>query len=111
MRSTGSRWKPSVSWTCSIGAWRKRLYTSADPGRAVNLHVRQEGSPGWRFALAFRDWLRAEATAREDYARAKRTIADAATGPEDYARAKEPWFSAADPRLQAWIAGTNWTPR
>ncbi len=93
------------------GAWRKRLYTSADPGRAVNLHVRQEGSPGWRFALAFRDWLRAEATAREDYARAKRTIADAATGPEDYARAKEPWFSAADPRLQAWIAGTNWTPR
>ena len=37
--------------------WSKRLHGNADPGRPVNLHVRAAGSPGWRFALCFRDWL------------------------------------------------------
>ena len=41
--------------------WGKRLHGNADPGRAVNLHVRAAGSPGWRFALCFRDWLRDDA--------------------------------------------------
>ena len=38
--------------------WGKRLHGNADPGRPVNLHVRAAGSPGWRYALCFRDWLR-----------------------------------------------------
>ena len=40
-------------------AWSKRLHGNADPGRPVNVHVRVAGSPGWRFALCFRDWLTA----------------------------------------------------
>ncbi|HLS26515.1 MAG TPA: dephospho-CoA kinase [Beutenbergiaceae bacterium] len=91
-------------------SWRKRLYTNADPGRPVNLHVRQEGSPGWRFALAFRDWLIADAHARDDYARVKQVLAGATARAEDYARAKEPWFTEADGRLQAWVEQTGWQP-
>ena len=55
--------------------WRKRLHGNADPGRAVNLHVRAVGSPGWRFALCFRDWLRDDAAARTDYLAEKRRVA------------------------------------
>src|SRR5699024_9964293 len=38
--------------------WDKRFHANADPGRAVNLHVRVAGGPGWRYALLCRDWLR-----------------------------------------------------
>ncbi|MGC0250618.1 dephospho-CoA kinase [Pseudactinotalea sp. Z1748] len=90
--------------------WRKRLYTNADPGRPVNLHVRHVGGPGWRYALAFRDWLRADGEARAEYADLKRrTVAGTATTGE-YAEAKEPWFTAAWPRLQSWIGKTGWHP-
>jgi dephospho-CoA kinase len=40
--------------------WAKRFHVSMDPGRAANIHIREIGSPGWRFALQFRDWLRGE---------------------------------------------------
>lgn len=88
--------------------WSKRLYTNADPGRAVNLHVREVGGPGWCYALAFRDWLRDDAVARAEYADLKRGIAAGTATVGEYAAAKEPWFSAAWPRLQAWIAQSKW---
>ncbi|MGC5628032.1 dephospho-CoA kinase [Georgenia sp. Z1344] len=75
--------------------WPKRFHRNADPGRAVNLHVRETGSPGWRWALAFRDALRDDPDVRSDYATMKRAMArshadDPRTG--GYAEAKEPWF-------------------
>ena len=39
------------------GDWSKRLHAGADPGRRVNLHLRVEGAPNWRWAVDFRDWL------------------------------------------------------
>ncbi|WP_326552958.1 dephospho-CoA kinase [Micromonospora sp. NBC_01813] len=90
--------------------WPKRLHGNADPGRAVNLHVRVGGSPGWRYALALRDHLRVDAAQRADYLAVKRRIA--ATGPttREYAAAKEPWFDQAWPRLLRWIEETGWQP-
>jgi dephospho-CoA kinase len=91
--------------------WRKRFHQSADPGRLVNLHVRVQGSPGWRYALLTRDWLRADAGAREEYLRLKRTVAQA--HPDDrgaYADAKEPWFDEAMTRAEDWATRTGWTP-
>lgn len=93
--------------------WRKRVHVSADPGRPANLHVRAVGSPGWRYALLLRDWLRADEAAREEYAAMKRASADAYAGDRDhrrYAEAKEPWFDAALARAQRWAAYTGWTP-
>ena len=37
--------------------WRKRVFGSTDPGEIAHVHVREAGSPAWRFALLFRDWL------------------------------------------------------
>ena len=82
---------------------RKRLHGNADPGRTVNLHVRTVGSPGWRFALCFRDWLRDDAAARADYLAEKRRVAklhgvDKSTA--GYAADKEGWFADyAAPRM------------
>jgi dephospho-CoA kinase len=94
--------------------WRKRLHGNADPGRAVNLHVRAVGSPGWRFALCFRDWLRDDASARADYLAEKRRVAklhgvDKSTA--GYAADKEGWFTDyAAPRMDAWARRTGWRP-
>lgn len=91
--------------------WAKRLHGSADPGRPANVHLRVSGSPGWTFALAFRDWLRADADARAAYASEKQRLARLhAAVRDDYAVAKEPWFDGAWPQVQAWIARTGWQP-
>jgi dephospho-CoA kinase len=94
--------------------WAKRLHGNADPGRPVNLHVRPAGSPGWRFSLCFRDWLRADAAARRDYLAEKRRVAalhsvDKSTA--GYAADKEAWFSQqAASRRDAWVQRTGWQP-
>jgi dephospho-CoA kinase len=92
--------------------WQKRLHGAADPGRAANIHVRADGSPAARYALAFRDWLRADPDARQAYQAEKRRLAalhasDGATA--GYAAGKEPWFTAvAEPGLAAWLGTSGW---
>jgi dephospho-CoA kinase len=91
-------------------SWPKRFLASADPGRPVNVHVREVGSPGWRWALQFRDWMRADEGARTEYAAEKRRLAEGTTSVEEYADAKEPWFDAVHERAEAWAARTGWEP-
>lgn len=94
--------------------WGKRLHGNADPGRPVNIHLRPAGSPGWRYALCFRDWLRADAGARRDYVAEKRRVAGlrgedkSAAG---YAADKERWLTEdAAPRMEDWALRTGWEP-
>jgi dephospho-CoA kinase len=91
--------------------WLKRLHKSADPGRLAHLHLRVEGSPGWRLALLLPAWLRADDAARTEYLRlkedlAKRYVADDDTA--EYAEAKEPWFTEAATRANEWAERTGW---
>ena len=90
--------------------WQKRLHGSADPGRALHLHIREQGSPGWRYALLFRDWLRAEPAEAEAYEAEKTRLAAENATTAAYADAKEPWFDAALPRAEAWALATSWSP-
>jgi dephospho-CoA kinase len=90
--------------------WPKRFHGSADPGRAAHVHVRQVGNPGWRWALLFRDWMRADAGARAEYAAEKRRLAATGLGTSEYAVAKEPWFDAVHERAEAWAHETGWEP-
>ena len=90
--------------------WPKRFHGSCDPGRVAHVHVREVGSPGWEWALRFRDWLRADAGERAGYATMKTELATRVATTEAYAVAKEPWFDAADVRARAWAARTGWTP-
>jgi dephospho-CoA kinase len=95
------------------GQWLKRFHANADPGRPVNLHVRVAGSPGWRYALMFRDWLRDDDAARSLYETHKAALARtfAGSGSSKYSEAKEPWFTdVAWPRMSAWAKATGWEP-
>ena len=89
--------------------WAKRFHGSMDPGRAANVHVREIGSPGWIFALQFRDWLRAEPHALARYASLKRSLAAGTASTAAYAEAKEPWFADAYTRVLEWARDTGWT--
>jgi dephospho-CoA kinase len=92
--------------------WRKRLVASADPARWANVHLRVAGSPGWRMALLFRDWLRASPERVADYQAMKERTAAAFASQEipDYAVAKEPWFERAFEEMERWAAGSGWQP-
>ncbi len=90
--------------------WAKRLHGSCDPGRVAHVHVREVGSPGWVWALRFRDWLRADAVERAAYTTMKTELATGVASTGDYAEAKEPWFDAADERARAWAQRTGWQP-
>ncbi|MUM17794.1 dephospho-CoA kinase [Mycobacterium sp. CBMA271] len=93
--------------------WGKRFHASADPGRLAHVHLRVDGWPGQRYALIFRDWLRADSGARAEYLdikrRAEQTAAQNSTDGAAYVEAKEPWFALAYPRALAWAAETGWT--
>ncbi|MCB4207431.1 dephospho-CoA kinase [Arthrobacter sp. UM1] len=75
--------------------WRKAFYQNADPGQAVNLHVRVSGTASLEFARVFRDALCEDGRLREEYRREKRRLAREHAGEVDtagYAEAKEAWF-------------------
>ena len=91
--------------------WLKRFHGSGDPGRVVHVHVREVGSPGWRWALLFRDWLRADPGAAAEYAAEKRRIAATGATTSAYTDAKEPWFDAVADRAERWAQQTGWEPQ
>ncbi|MEW1819557.1 dephospho-CoA kinase [Arthrobacter sp. NPDC080031] len=95
-------------------AWQKRFHCNSDPGRAANVHVRVLGSPGWRYALLFRDWLRANPDAVRMYTDMKQELAALHAGDHRtlaYAEAKEPWFTeVAWPLMDAWARSSGWQP-
>lgn len=88
--------------------WVKRFHGSSDPGRVTHVHVRELSSAGWQYALLFRDWLRGDSMAREEYTEVKRQLAEAHESTAAYAEAKEPWFNEAWPRMQAWARRSGW---
>lgn len=88
--------------------WVKRFHGSCDPGRVTHIHVRELESAGWQYALLFRDWLRGDESARDEYARVKEDLAAEHASTADYAAAKAPWFSEVWPRMQSWAQRTGW---
>ncbi|MBB4912468.1 dephospho-CoA kinase [Actinophytocola algeriensis] len=96
-----------------VEQWRKRYHAAADPGRHANVHLRVEGSPGWRYALLFPDWLRANPAERDAYLATKKDLAARFATDDDtdnYAEAKETWFDAAGSRAEEWAERTGWQP-
>lgn len=96
--------------------WGKRFHGNADPGRPADVHVRVDGWPNQKFALLFRDWLRADPAVATEYAALGRRAVEAAAGiveyqpaHDAYVKAKAPWFDVAYRRAWQWAEDTNWT--
>lgn len=58
----------------------------------------------------FRDWMRAEEIARQDYQAEKQRIAATGATVSQYADAKEPWFDSVHGRAEDWARSTGWQP-
>nr|WP_246298945.1 GrpB family protein [Nocardioides panaciterrulae] len=87
----------------------KRVFAPPPGGRSVNIHIREVGSPTARYALLFRDFLRADASSRVTWGRFKVRLAETATDIYSYGQIK----STAQPLLMAlaetWAQETSWS--
>lgn len=90
----------------SGGRHPEQVCVDADPGRPVNVNVRSADAPVARDALLFRDWLRADAAARDRYQALKVELAGRHV--DDYGDRKEPFISSALDEAEAWAAETGW---
>lgn len=89
----------------------KAMACNADPGRAVNVHIRPVDAPTWRDAILLRDWLRATPGAVREYVDLKHRLASLPHDTiDDYAQAKTPWINDALARADVWAAETGWSP-
>jgi GrpB-like predicted nucleotidyltransferase (UPF0157 family) len=91
------------------GGWRKLFFQPRD-GRPVNLHVRVAGAPNQRYALLFRDYLKAHSSAADAYAELKRRLAALGIDRGLYAEVKDPACDLIMVAAEDWAARTGWTP-
>ena len=86
----------------------KLVFAPAVGSRPVNVHVRVSGGRNVRYALLFRDFLRADAAARDTWGAFKTRLAQSVTDLLDYGQIK----AAAQPllmeRAEQWAATTGW---
>lgn len=89
--------------------WQKQYYQPASDERKIHVHVRRAGSANGRYALLFRDYLRAHPLAAAAYAQAKSALAQ--HGPNDwdlYYDVKDPICDIIMAGAEDWAIATHW---
>jgi GrpB-like predicted nucleotidyltransferase (UPF0157 family) len=91
--------------------WAKFFFTQPEGQRRTNLHVRVEGNPNQRYALLFRDYLRAHPKAARSVEVIKREIAERHADDADaYYDIKDPVYDLIWEAAQEWSEHTGWRP-
>jgi GrpB-like predicted nucleotidyltransferase (UPF0157 family) len=90
----------------------KLVFAPALGARGSNIHVRADGTCGARDALLFRDFLRADARARDAWADFKRAITEAIPQLDllAYGQVKQPAWSVLMLAADAWAQAQEWAP-
>ena len=90
--------------------WRKLLFRARPPRRSVHAHVRVDGAANARYALLFRDYLRADAAAAAAYAEVKRRLAtvEPPLPPPAYTTIKDPVCDLVTAAAEAWARERGW---
>lgn len=89
--------------------WKKLFYNPTPDMRLTNIHVRRAGSPNGRYALLFRDYLRAHPMASGAYAQAKIALAHYdAYDWNLYYDVKDPICDIIMAGAEEWAATTAW---
>lgn len=91
--------------------WVKRFFHTTSNQRRVHLHVRISGRANQRYALLFRDYLRAHPASAASYAAVKQQLAhyhpDNATA---YVTIKDPVCDLIMAAAEAWAVAHGWQP-
>lgn len=86
--------------------WHKRFWSSAEP--RAHLHVREVGRANHRYAMLFRDYLRADPAAMVAYERCKRHLADLCDDSGVYSDAKDPVCDLVMITAKRWASEVGW---
>lgn len=89
-------------------SWEKRFFRGKLEGKKVNLHIRLLGSSNWRFALLFRDFLRASKEAKTAYSQLKKRLAGNGVSTGAYAYIKDPVCDLIYLQAGFWAEKTGW---
>ena len=91
--------------------WQKLYLREPEGGRRSHIHVRQAGRANQRYALLFRDYLRADAHAAAAYEQAKRVLARLHPFDIDaYLEVKDPICDLIMGAAERWATATAWAP-
>jgi len=88
--------------------WRKLLFYEPAGERRANVHVRQAGRLNERYALLFRDYLRAHPRAADAYAELKRRLTASLAKPDDYPDVKDPAVDLIYLAAEQWASKGGW---
>jgi GrpB-like predicted nucleotidyltransferase (UPF0157 family) len=88
--------------------WAKRYWSNSHD---IHVHVRAAGAPNQRYALLFRDYLRADPRVALAYAAAKDALVDVTGGDrDDYYAVKDPLCDLIIVGAEHWAVRTGWSP-
>lgn len=90
--------------------WIKWVFKPPNNQRPTNLHVRIAGHANQRYALLFRDYLRAHSSSAAAYAELKRRLAQNIADPDTYPDVKDPAVDLIYFAAEEWAAATRWQP-
>lgn len=92
--------------------WEKWMFQPAAPGRHIHVHVRMPGHANQRYAILFRDYLRAFPAIAQAYGQVKEAIVKyhPEQDMEAYYDIKDPVCDIIIGGAEEWAASTNWQP-
>jgi GrpB-like predicted nucleotidyltransferase (UPF0157 family) len=90
--------------------WAKLRAAAPDNGRRTHIHIRVRGRPNERYALLFRDFLRATPAAAASYGLIKRELAARHADDADaYYAVKDPVCDLIMAAAEPWALGAGWS--
>lgn len=88
--------------------WEKRYFRHSPEKRPANIHVRVQGRANQRYALLFRDYLRAHRHMALAYEAAKRQLAMHFADTGIYSEVKDPICDLIIGAAEDWAERVNW---
>jgi dephospho-CoA kinase len=88
-------------------SYPKLVFAPPVGGRRSNVHVRERTAAA-RYTLLFRDFLRADARARDGWGAFKLRLAQSVTDIYDYGQIKAPATQVLMTAAERWAASTKW---
>ena len=92
-----------------ISDWQKRYCREPEGTRRSHIHVRAAGAANQRYALLFRDFLRANRSAAASYEQVKRQLARQHSNDiDEYLAIKDPVCDLIMVAAESWASATSW---